>query len=264
VRRALACFALAASLCAPVHGEVPAWLAAGERLTYELSYLRVVGGALTMEAGQVAGQPAIRLASRAVSSPFVSRFAKVDEQLESILDPMLATTLVSRRHRLDEDAWREEIVLIDPARGVARRWKDGREQDPLAVPTPVLDTLGSVFWLRTLPLEPDREFRLTVQSGSRVYPLAISVSGPSHLRTATGTQQTLIVVPRFREGGMLRQKGKLTLWVTLDATHTPLRIRSELSFGSLTATLTRIERPWSPMIQLSSGSERYGRESHGP
>lgn len=258
------CLVLSAGLGPLVWGEAPAWLTEGERLTYDLTYLRVTAGTLTMEASRRPGHQTIRLASRAVSSPFVSRFAKVDEQLESILDPRLATTLISRRHRLDDDRWKEEIVIFDTARGVARRWKDGQEKETVPAPAPILDTLASLFWLRTLPLEPGRDFRLTVQSGQRVYPLDITVSGPDHLKTASGPYRALTVVPRFQEGAMLRQKGKLTLWVTDDPTHTPLRIKSELAFGSLTATLASVERPWSPVIQSNGGSEGYGRESHGP
>ncbi len=236
----------------------------GERLTYELTYLRVRSGTLTMEVSPTPDAPTVRVVSRAVSSPFVSRFARVDEQLESILDPSLATVLLSRRHTLDDGAVREEVVVFDPEHGTARRYKDGSEREMLVAPVPILDTLSSLFWLRTLPLAPGREFRLTVQSGARVYPLIVSVGAATRLKTRTGTQLVLPVVPRFREGGMLRQKGTLTLFVAQDPWHTPLRIRSELAFGSLTATLERVERPWNSMVESSGSSERHGRESDGP
>jgi len=242
----------------------PAWLLEGERLTYELSYLRLKSGTLTLEASQVPGEPTVRLASRAVSSPFVSRFARVDEQLESILDPRLGTVLWSRRQTLDDGEYREELVLFDPEQGTARRFKGGTERQALAAPPPVLDTLASIFWLRTLPLTAGSEFRLTVQSGGRVYPLVVSVGGATRLRTASGVQRVLPVVPRYREGGMLRQKGTLRLLVADDPWHTPLRITSELTFGSLTATLHSVERPWSPVVESTGSSERHGRESDGP
>lgn len=260
----LACLAFALGAASSAPAEASAWLYEGERLTFDLSYFRVAAGTMTLEASRVPGRSMIRLASRVVSSPFVSRFARVDEQLESILDPTLATTLISRRNRLDDGRWREEVVLFDPQRGVARRFKDGREREPIDAPAPVIDTLTSLFWLRTLPLRSNATFHLVVQSGSRVYPLKITVGGPTRLRTSSGTVETLAVVPRFEEGGMLRQKGTLTLWVSADPPHTPHKIKSELSFGSLTATLTGVERPWSPVIQSTGGSEGYGKETHGP
>jgi len=244
-------------------GESSDWLVEGERLTYDLTYLRVTSGTLTLEATPMVNQTTVRLASRAVSSPFISRFARVDEQLESILDPCSATTLLSRRQALHDDGFREEVVFFDPQLGIATRFKDGREDEPLWAPPPVLDTLSALFWLRTLPLAPGAEFRLTVQSGRRVYPLLITVGPVTRLKTATGTHETLPVVPKFRDGGMLRQKGKLTLWVTNDSWHMPVRIKSELAFGSLTATLRGVERPFQPVVQ-SEGTQRYERESDGP
>lgn len=257
--------ALAATLTlAHAAGGEPDWLSEGERLTYELSYLRLKSGTLTLEASQIPGEPTVRLASRAVSSPFVSRFARVDEQLESILDPRLGTVLRSWRRTLDDGEFREEVVLFDPEHGTARRFKNGTEHQALSAPPPVLDTLTSIFWLRTLPLSAGSEFRLTVQSGGRVYPLVVSVGPAARLRTESGVQRVLPVMPRYREGGLLRQKGSLKLLVADDPHHTPLRITSELAFGSLTATLRNVERPWSPMVELSGSSERHGRESDGP
>ncbi len=244
--------------------ETSDWLAEGERLTYDLTYLRITSGTLVLEATPMANQTTIRLASRAVSSPFVSRFARVDEQLESILDPCAATTLLSRRQALHDGGLREEVVFFDPQSGTATRFKNGREYEPLWAPPPVLDTLSSLFWLRTLPLAPGGEFRLTVQSGGRVYPLLISVGKVTHLRTTTGTHETLPVVPRFRDGGMLRQKGTLTLWVTNDPLHVPVRIKSELSFGSLTATLRRVERPFFGVVESRGGPQPHEGEADGP
>lgn len=237
-----------------VSAQTPPWLNEGERLTYDLSYFRVLAGSLAFEASHVPGAPTIRVTSRATSSPFVSRFAKVDEQLETLLDPTRATVLSSRRRSLEDQRWVEEIVLFDASRGIARRWKGGQEKEAIPIPTPVLDTLASIYWMRTLPLEPGREFRLDVQAGRRVYPLVVTTKGRERVKGPDGVVEALVVVPRFREGGLLRQKGELTLWVTTDPTHIPLRIRSELAFGSLTATLGKIERPWPGVVESGGGS----------
>ena len=245
-----------ASLLLPLvaAAQLPPWLSEGERLSYDLSYFRVVAGSLTLAAAPVPGASTIRLTSRASSSQFVSRFAQVDEHIETLLDGTRATVLSSRRRSLEDRRWEEEVVLFDPSRGIARRWKDGQEREAIPIPTPVLDTLGSIYWIRTLPLEPGREFQLDVQSGRHVYPLVIATTGRDRVKGLGGTVDALVVVPRFRAGGMLRQKGTLTLWLTVDPTHTPLRIRSELAFGSLTATLAKVERPWSGVVESNGGS----------
>jgi len=59
------------------------------------------------------------------------------------------------------------------------------------------------------------------------------------LNTPFGTFKAVSVEPRMKgRGGLFRDdNSRLLIWYTDDARHLPLRIRSELKFGSITATL---------------------------
>ena len=52
---------------------------------------------------------------------------------------------------------------------------------------------------------------------------------------------TVIVEPKMQGGGVFRDEdATLTIWYTDDARHIPVRIRSEVKVGTITATLRAI------------------------
>ncbi len=250
-------------LALPAAAELPPWLARGERLTYDLTYLRLVGGTVVLQAHQEAADKPFAIDMCAASSAFVSRFAPVDDRMETLLDPSRFTTLLSRKDIVEGSYRSRELVRFDPATGTARRWKNGEEKAPLRTPVPVLDTLGAIYYLRTLDLAVGGAYRLAVQSGQQIYPLTVTVSRVDTLRTILGRTEVLVIEPRFRGGGLLHAKGRLTLFLTTDSTHTPVRITSNLPFGSLTADLTRVERPLGSVLKSPCGPQAGGKETDG-
>jgi len=226
-------------------GQVPAWLPPeGEKLTYALSYLHVVAG--TMELAAQATGEGVRLSMVATSTPAFSRIFTVNNRIETLLRPN-PLSLLSQHASIAEGKRRfEETVVVEPERQLARRFRDGQEKNSVAVPDPVLDTLGAIFALRTLDLAPSRAFALNVLSGKGVYPLLVVVTGRATVKLAPGKTESYVVEPRFRQGGLLKSESKLTLYVSTDGRHVPLRIVSQLPFGSISATLQAASPPHPP------------------
>ncbi len=249
-----AAMTIAALAATSVRAELPPWLLQGERLTMEMSWLGITGGTLVLEAGQAPGEPNCRLAMRATSSSFVSRIIEVDDRFETRLDPQKVTTVLSSKQTREGKHSLDERVEFDVAAGTARRWKNGREREPLVTPVPTMDTLGAIYFIRTLPLAVGRSFSFSVQSGNRVYPMQVRVLERKNVKTAVGRVDVFVVEPSFADGGLFGGKGRSVIWLTAEAPNTVVRISSELPFGSLTASLTKVERPWRGMLEFKSGS----------
>jgi len=245
--------------------ELPAWMLQGERITLEMSWLGITGGTMVIEAHQPAGESTYRIAMRARSSSFVSKIIEIDDRFETRIDPVRVTAVLSTQDNREGKRTLQERVEFDPTAGTARRWKNGRERDRLVTPAPVMDTLGAIYLIRTLPLEVGRTFSITVQSGNKVYPMQVAVLERKAVKTEIGKVDAFVVEPRFAEGGLFSSKGKSVIWVTAEAPHTLLRISSELPFGSLVASLTKVERPWSAVVESTRGSgggaERDGSQT---
>ena len=238
----------------PAWAELPAWMLQGERITLTMSWLGITGGTMVIEAHQPAGEPTYRIAMRATSSALVSAIIEVDDRFETRIDPERVTTVLSTQKNREGSRTLDERVEFDLATGTARRWKNGRERDRLTTPAPVLDTLGAIFFIRTLPLEVGKSFTFSVQSGNRVYPMQVAVLERRMVKTAIGKVEAFVVEPRFAEGGLFSAKGKSVIWVTTEPPHTLLRISSELPFGSLVASVTEVERPWPGVLESERGS----------
>jgi hypothetical protein len=245
---------LAAVLAPGPSSGLPPWMLEGERLTLTMSWLGITGGTMVIEAHQPEGEPTFRIAMTARSSSFVSKIIDIDDRFETRIDPVRVTTLLSTQNNREGKRRLEERVEFDPVAGTARRWKNGRERESLTTPAPVMDTLGAIYFIRTLPLEVGKTFTLTVQSGNRVYPMQVEVLERKKVRTDVGRMEVFAVEPRFADGGLFNSKGKSVIWVTADPPHTLVRISSELPFGSLVASLTKIERPWPAVLESDRGS----------
>ena len=234
--------------------ELPAWMLQGERITLEMSWLGITGGTMVLEAHRPAGEATYRIAMRARSSAFVSKIIEIDDRFETRIDPDRVTAVLSTQNNREGKRTLEERVEFDPLAGTARRWKNGRERDRLVTPAPVMDTLGAIYFIRTLALDTGRTFTMTVQSGNKVYPMQVAVLERRMVKTELGRVEAFVIEPRFAEGGLFASKGKSVIWVTAEAPHTLLRISSELPFGSLVASLTKVERPWAGVVESSRGS----------
>lgn len=247
-----------------VQGQVPPWLAPeGEKLTYALSYLHVVAG--TMELSAQPTPEGVRLVMEARSTPSFSRFFSVNNRIETLLqkNPL---SLVRQHAKIAEGKRQfEEVVVVDPEGTMARRFRDGQEKSAVTISEPVLDTLGAIFALRTLELAPSRAFALNVLSGKEVYPLLVVVTGRQTVKLASGKTESFVVEPRFRQGGLLKSESKLTLYVSTDGRHVPLRIVSQLPFGSITATLVAVTPPLATagakMMAVDPEVNDYGAEN---
>ncbi len=238
----------------PARAELPAWMLQGERLTMEMSWLGITGGTMVLEAHQPAGEPSFRIAMRATSSSFVSKIIEVDDRFETRIDPSKVTAVLSTKQTREGKHTLEERVEFDTAAGTARRWKNGRERERLQAPTPTMDTLGAIYFIRTLPLEVGKTFAFSVQSGNKVYPMQVRVLERKNAKTAIGRVDVFVVEPSFADGGLFGGKGKSVIWLTAEVPHTVVRISSELPFGSLTASLTKVERPWQGVLESTGGS----------
>ncbi len=238
------------------------WLGEGEKLTYTLSYLHVVAGTLELSA-QPEGDN-LRLTMSATSTPGFSRIFPVNNRMETLLsrNPL---SLLRQEASIAEGKRRfSEVLVVDPATGVATRTRDGHDKGQVRVRVPVLDTLGAIFALRSLDLAPSRAFSLDVISGKEVLPLAVVVTGRQTVKTGPARAETFVVEPRFRSGGLYKNESQLVLYVTQDPRHIPLKIVSRLPFGSLTATLVEVSPPWQGVVEWQkreTGVKDYGTET---
>lgn len=222
-------------------GAEPQWLQEGEKLTYAMSYFHIVAGTMALTAKPE--KEVLRLTMTASSTPSFSRVFRVNNRIESLLSRNPLSLLQQEASIEEGKRSYHEVLIVDQNQGLAQRRRDNEDRGTLQVPHPLLDTLGAIFALRTLDLAPGKAFSMDVIAGRTVYPMKIVVTGRQILKLGGEKVKTLVVDPGFREGGLYKRESKLTIFVTTDSRHLPVKLVSQLPFGSLVATLTEAVPP---------------------
>lgn len=206
----------------------------GETLTYNLTWLRVIGGSATFTIGPVAGEPRLRITCLAQSSAFF--FLKVRDEIESIVDRDTFSTLRYRKTLNERGRTKSEETTIDQAKKIATR-----KEKEIAVPSPVYDPFSLIYHIRTLDLSPGRIHHFSVIADGKVYLVETTVDHRESITTDAGTFACVVVEPKLRGGGIFRDEdSRLLIWYSDDDRHVPVRIRSDVRFGTITASLRTI------------------------
>jgi uncharacterized cupredoxin-like copper-binding protein len=209
----------------------------GETLDYTVTWMKVTGGTARMTIAPVENDPPrFRITSVAKSSGGFARVFRIRDEIETIVSREDFSTLRFSKH-LDEkgDKMHEVTTLED---GVATRVR--QKVRKLPVPRPVLDPISVIYYCRTLDLTPGKSYELTLYADLKLYTVHARVLRRESITTPAGTFNTVVVEPQMIAGGVERQE-KLLIWYSDDERHLPVRIRTEVKFGSVTATLKDVQ-----------------------
>ena len=213
---------------------VVATFLSGETLDYELKWLKITGGSARMTIGP-SGDDRLRITSVGKSSPGFSRIFKVRDEIETIVAREDFTTLRYTK-RLDEQGDKmEEVTTIE--NGVATRKR--RKIKTVEVPRPVLDPISVIYHLRTLDLSPGKTHDFTLIADGKVYNVHAVVVRREVLTTPAGRFNTVVIEPKMSASGVARE-ARLWIWYSDDERKLPVRIRTEMNFGAITATLRAV------------------------
>lgn len=210
---------------------------AGETLDYSLTWLKITGGAarMTIKPLGEGEHSRFRITSVGKSSKAFSRIFKVRDEIETTVAASDFSTLRYVK-RLDEDGDRiEEVTTVED--GVATRRR--RKVKKVDVPRPVFDPMSVIYYLRMQDLAPGQTHALTLIADGKLYNVHAKVVRRETIVTPAGTFKTVVVEPEMESGGVQREE-RLFIWYSDDERRIPVRIRTEVKVGAITATLTAV------------------------
>jgi Protein of unknown function (DUF3108) len=236
----LLCAALGASSQAgperPAAASVPAFL--GETLRYDMTILGMEAGEVVLSAAsdEYEGRPAYRLEMTIATNDVFSKIFPVHDSLRSWVDAATLASLCFHKHTIEGRRVREETITFDQERAVAVRG-----DKPILFTPPAFDSLSSVFFVRTLPLEGPGPISLAVVSKD-AFALQVELQGRQTVTTPAGTFRAIRVEPKSPGDNLIGKGRNLVLWLTDDERRLPVQMRSALAFGTLVGKLKSIER----------------------
>jgi hypothetical protein len=207
----------------------------GETLRFGMSILGVAGGdmILTAAPAELAGRRTWRFEMSVLSNDFLSKFFLVRDTIVSWVDPRSFRSVRFEKHSVEGKRVRDELTEFDYEDGTAET--DGK---PVPLEDATLDTLSSVYYLRTLRLDGDKPIALQVFSG-KPHTLQVEIQARETIVVPAGRFQTVRVEPKSSGSSLVGKN--LILWLTDDARKIPVQLRSKLKVGTLVGKLKSIE-----------------------
>lgn len=206
----------------------------GETLDFNLSWLKVTGGTARMTIS-APDDRTYRITSVARSSPSFSRIFKVRDEIETTVAREDFSTLRYVK-KLDEDGdVHNEVTVIED--GVATRTR--RKVKKVRVPRPIMDPISVIYHFRTLDLAPGKTYDFELISDAKLYTVHAKVLRRERVQTPAGTFSCVRVEPQMISGGVPREE-RLVIWYTDDERKIPVRIRTEIKVGAVTASLRAV------------------------
>ncbi|HEX6178909.1 MAG TPA: DUF3108 domain-containing protein [Thermoanaerobaculia bacterium] len=210
----------------------------GETLDFNLAWTRVSGGSARMTIAPLNGER-YRITSIGKSGAFFSRFFKVRDEIESIVDRKTFSTLQYHKVLDERGKKKDELTVVDRNRNIATR-----KGKIIEVPDEIFDPLSLIYHVRTLDLAVGRSHEFTILADGKLYTVHATVTGREALSTPAGKFSCFVVEPRMATpAGVFRDdQNRLQIWISDDDRRLPVRIRSDVAIGAITATLRAVSK----------------------
>ncbi len=186
-----------------------------------------------------------RVTAMAESAGAVNVLFPVHDRFESHFDPRTFCSLSIFKHSEEGSHRRETSIHFDYARQKStldeKSLKTGEtkhvENDLAGCST---DVITGFYYLQSLPLQLGSRYEFPISDGKSAMVRA-SVEKREPIKVPAGTFSTVMVTAEAISGS-LQSKGKVWVWYSEDASHTPVQMRVKLGWGTLLFRLQRIEK----------------------
>jgi hypothetical protein len=179
---------------------------------------------------------------------FYDNFFKVRDKYETFIDTGTLQPYKFLRN-IDEGSYKKhEDVSFNKVTNTAIT-NDG----VFKVPACVQDVLSSIYYARNIDfknLKPEDKIPFSMFLDNQVYNLYIRYLGKETIKTKYGKFRTIKFKPLLIKGTIFEGGEKMTVWVSDDANHIPVRVESPISVGSVKVDMMDFRNRRSPLSSL--------------
>jgi hypothetical protein len=208
----------------------------GEKLTFKAKVNFMNAGTATMHVADVSTVNGTQAFHTIFDLEGKVVFKRVDNHYESWFD---TRTLSSLKHvqRVDDGGEKvDKSYTFDHARKIYIR--NGEERPGVAQP---IEEGSFLYYVRSLPLEVGRTYTIHRYYRADRNPVVVKVLRRERVKVPAGEYDAIVVQPSIKSRGLFGEDSKAEVWLTDDASRTPVKLRSKLPVGTLYLELRSIE-----------------------
>ena len=223
---------------------------AGETIVYDGKldkFIDISVAELTFKSTTVPGTKDLVIDAQAVSKGTLLKLFRYSflQQYASTVDVSSFKIMRTTKHDVQKERVRDGEAIFD----YGERRVTYVETDPKdkmrpprriasEITDPVYDMISAIYAVRLMPLAVGKKMELTVSDSGLIYKVPIAVVAREQQKTKIGRVWTFRVEPEiFGPGRLIEQKGKMTIWMTDDVRHIPVRAEIDTQFGQIEVKL---------------------------
>jgi len=124
------------------------------------------------------------------------------------------------------------------------------------VPAGHLSVIDAFLAVRNVDLHTGQTISIPVFDSRKRYEIQVNIRDKKETLLAPWGEKVrcIIVEPKLKTAGIFTNKGKMTLWMTDDARHIPLKLKAKIKFGHIYARLKSYSKqpPATPALAASA------------
>ncbi len=214
----------------------------GERIEFSVGWGVVNAGSSTLsvlDTVRVGGHLCWRIQSKAQSNEVLGKLYPVRDKVVTWMD---TKGLFSRglHKNLNEGTYKKvRDYSILPERRMVIKRKDSQPVDTLRIRGPVQDVLSAFYWVRTQPLAVGQVLEVEAVDDMKAYRLAVKVLARETVKLKSGSFDCFKIQPILLGEGLFKAKGEVFIWLTADERRIPVKMKSKIFIGAISASMTR-------------------------
>jgi hypothetical protein len=241
-------------LSLPLHAQDHAFQA-GEKITYTVFYnvigLYVNAGTATFSTAKVNFQnnDAYHVVGEGVTNSRYDWIFKVRDRYESYFDAGNLKPLKFIRNVNEGDYKKYEEVVFDHNNKIAITKKG-----IIKIPHQVQDVVSSLYYARNIDFnnyKPGDKIPFNMFLDNEIYSMYIRYMGREKVKTKYGSFNAIKIKPLLLKGQTFNGGEKMTIWITDDPNHIPVRIESPIIVGSVKMDLMHYKNLKHPLTALT-------------
>ncbi len=194
--------------------------------------------------------PLIRLRVHVRSNPFLDRIYRIDDTVESIVDPAPFLPIRFEKNMSEGGVKRRDVTFFDRAGGEVI-WQNllQPERKTYSAPREVRDIVSLMYALRDVPLQQGVTNQYIVAGDDGPVPVSIAIRARRDFKHERyGPIPALHIRPEVGEDGLFLGRVPRELWISADPPYVLLRLSVEAPIGQVHLILDEIEGhptgPW--------------------
>ena len=222
------------------------------KIYYSLAGMYFEAGSVNFDCRneQLGNKPVYHITAIGKTVPFYDHLYKVRDRYETYIDTASLLSYQFSRTVLEGPTKKYENIMFN--REVHTAITDSGVYH---VPDCVRDVLGTLYYIRNLSvdnLKPNDKIDFTMFMENQLYKSYIRYIGKETISTKYGKFRAIKIKPWLIKGTMFDAGEKMTVWVSDDPNHIPLRIQASIRIGSVKADLMEFNNLRWPLSSLIS------------